>query len=135
MAHLMSNFSAILLLGPDIEKRLGYQQMLTMFAVGFAVTGVVNSAIFGASIVGVNSVVFSLLILYTDNFFSFSNRAEQVVPLTNFMLVVFWSAKEIASSMSGGTTAGLAHIIGGVAAGEFRSMYLSIYGWFFICRM
>ena len=121
MAHLMSNMSAILLLGPDIEKRLGYQQMLNMFAVGFAVTGVLNSAVFGASIVGVNSVVFSMLILYTDEFFSFSNRSEQVVPLTNFLLVLFWSAKEIGASMSGGTTAGLAHILGGVAAGEYRN--------------
>ena len=111
MAHLVGNMAYILLLGPALEEKYGWKNLLTVILVTAFVTGLIHNLLFPRTILlGASDVVFSFILLT-----SFTEFKEGEIPLT-FILVAFiylgqqvWDGITVRDNVSN-----LSHIIGGL---------------------
>ena len=111
MAHLVGNMAYILLLGPALEEKYGWKNLLTVILVTAFVTGLIHNLLFPRTILlGASGVVFSFILLT-----SFTEFKEGEIPLT-FILVAFiylgqqvWDGITVRDNVSN-----LSHIIGGL---------------------
>ena len=77
-AHLLGNMSYILLLGPMLEEKYGWKNLLAVMLVTAAVTGLVHNLFFPRIyLLGASGIVFAFILLT-----SFTSVKEGEIPLT-----------------------------------------------------
>ena len=113
-AHLMSNFSFVLLIGPILEEKYRSGAILLMIVVTALITGVLNVVFFSTGLMGASGIVFMLILLS-----SFTNFRSGEIPLTFILIVVLFLAKEIIAAFAEDDISQFAHIIGGVSGSMF----------------
>jgi rhomboid protease GluP len=113
-AHLLGNFSFILLLGPVLEEKHGSASLLFMIIITALVTGILNVIIFANGLLGASGIVFMMILLM-----SFTNIKRGEIPLTFILIVILYLAREVISSFSTNNISEFAHIIGGIAGSLF----------------
>ncbi len=113
-AHLVGNFSLILLIGPLLEEKYGSMFMLFMIMVTAFVTGVLNVMFFTTGLYGASGVVFMLILLS-----SLSRVKSGHIPLTFILVVVLFIGKEIIDSFRPDGISQFAHIAGGICGSVF----------------
>jgi membrane associated rhomboid family serine protease len=62
-AHLISNFTFILLVGPVLEEKYGSKRLLVMIAIAAGITGILNTLLFSTGLLGASGIVFMFIIL------------------------------------------------------------------------
>ncbi len=107
-AHLLSNFSMILLIGPLLEEKYGSRKLLEMILITAFITGVLNSLLFSTGLLGASGVVFMLILLG-----SFSNIKAGHIPLTFIIVALLFLGSEIIKGFSSDNISQFAHLIGG----------------------
>ena len=107
-AHLLSNFSMILLIGPLLEEKYGSGKLLEMIAVTAFITGLLNTILFTTGLLGASGVVFMLILLG-----SFSNLKSGHIPLTFILVAFLFLGSEIIKGCSADNISQFAHLIGG----------------------
>ena len=113
-AHLVSNFSFILLIGPVLEEKYGSVLVLLMMIVTAGVTGVLNALLVHAGLLGASGIVFMLILLS-----SFTNIRARQIPLTFLLVVVLYLVREFVAALAPDSVSQLAHIAGGFCGGLF----------------
>ena len=114
-AHLIGNFSLLLLLGPPLEEKVGSQTLLVMMTATALVTGIINILFFDVALMGASGVLFMLIVLI-----SFVNyNKSKGIPLTFLLVVLFYVGKEVLQSFNVDNISQAAHIIGGFTGAIF----------------
>ncbi|MDX2305478.1 MAG: rhomboid family intramembrane serine protease [Microscillaceae bacterium] len=114
-AHLVGNFSFILLLGPILEEKYGSRLILLLLFMTAFITGILNAALFDNSLLGASGEVFMMILLV-----SFTNARRGTIPLTFILVALLFLGKEIYGAMAAqDQISQFAHIIGGVCGGVF----------------
>ena len=117
-AHLVSNFSFILLIGPVLEQKYGSSIVLLMTIVTAGVTGLLNGLFVHAGLLGASGVAFMLILLS-----SFTNLRAREVPLTFLLVVVLFLVREFVAALSPDSVSQLTHIAGGLCGGIFGFLF------------
>jgi membrane associated rhomboid family serine protease len=117
-AHLISNFSFILLIGPVLEEKFGSGIVLLMALVTAGVTGVLNALLVHAALLGASGIVFMLILLS-----SFTNIRAREIPVTFLLVVVLYFVREFVAALTPDSVSQLAHIAGGFCGGLFGFLF------------
>lgn len=112
--HLIGNYSFILLIGPILEEKYGSGPLLLMILVTALVTGVLNSILVHAGLLGASGIVFMMILLS-----SFTNIKSGEIPITFLLVVALYLVKELVNALQPDQISQLAHIAGGVCGGLF----------------
>lgn len=114
MAHLLGNFSFVLLLGPILEEKYGSKPLLMMILITVGCTGILNCVFFSTGLLGASGVVFCFITLA-----SFTNIKPQEIPLTFVLVVLLFLSREFIGVLKNDQVSQFAHILGGIAGGIF----------------
>jgi membrane associated rhomboid family serine protease len=121
-AHLLGNFSFILLIGPILEEKYGSWPLLLMMCITAGVTGALNVLFFSSGLLGASGVAFMMILLI-----SFTNIKYGEIPLTFILVCFLFLGKEIwAALFEINKTSEFAHIIGGVTGSLFGFVFPDI---------
>ncbi|GBU28196.1 hypothetical protein R84B8_01754 [Treponema sp. R8-4-B8] len=115
-AHLISNFTLILLIGPMLEERYGSETLLVMILITALVTGILNALFFNTYLLGASGVVFMMILLS-----SFTNFSKGEIPLTFIFVLILYLGVQIfnRSGADKDNISHFAHIIGGLCGSFF----------------
>jgi rhomboid protease GluP len=117
-AHLISNFSFILLIGPVLEEKYGSLPILLMMLVTALATGFLNILIVKTGLYGASGIVFMLILLS-----SFTNIRKGEMPITFILIIALYIVREFVNALSPDTISQLAHIGGGICGGLFGFLF------------
>ena len=113
-AHLLGNFSFILLIGPMLEEKYGSANLLKMMLLTALITGLLNVLLFQSGLRGASGIVFMLILLS-----SVVNVRRGEIPLTFVLVVLLFLGREITSIFRQDNISQFAHILGGICGGFF----------------
>ena len=110
LEHYFNNFVLLLVIGPMLEEKYGWLNMLiTMVATAF-VTGALYLTIFDKALLGASGIVFMFILLS-----SFVNLQKGKIPLTLILVITIFLGREIWSSVNiDDNVSRIAHIAGGL---------------------
>ncbi|MGA2478757.1 MAG: rhomboid family intramembrane serine protease [Spirochaetia bacterium] len=117
-AHLIGNFSFILLIGPVLEEKYGSVPLLLMMIVTALATAILNILVVRNGLLGSSGIVFMLILLS-----SFTNIRQGEIPITFLLIVVLYLVREFVNALTPSTVSQLAHIAGGVVGGLFGFLF------------
>jgi len=117
-AHLISNFSFILLIGPVLEEKYGSLPILLMMLVTALATGFLNIVLVKAGLYGASGIVFMLILLS-----SFTNIRKGEMPITFILIIALYIVREFVNALNPDTISQLAHIGGGICGGLFGFLF------------
>ncbi|MCO5260845.1 MAG: rhomboid family intramembrane serine protease [Crocinitomicaceae bacterium] len=121
ISHLVSNFSVILLIGPILEKQMGWQKLLMISSVTTIVIGITHVIISDNGLIGASGLVFLYIVLV-----SLSDANNKEIPLTFILVVMLFLGQEILASFKEDQISHLAHIGGGVMAILYKYVFKSV---------
>ena len=113
-AHLISNFTLILVIGPMLEENYGSRSLLFMIIITALVTGVLNVLLFKSALLGASGVVFMMILLS-----SFTNFSHGEIPLTFILVLVLYMSVQVMDSFKNNDISQFAHIVGGLCGSFF----------------
>jgi membrane associated rhomboid family serine protease len=113
-AHLIGNFSVILLVGPMLEESYGSLSLLLMITITALVTGILNVLLFRSSLMGASGVVFMMILLA-----SFTNFSHGEIPLTFILVLILYLGGQLFESFRTDNISQFAHIVGGFCGSLF----------------
>jgi membrane associated rhomboid family serine protease len=113
-AHLMGNFTIILLIGPILEEKYGSRDLLFMILATALLTGILQVSFFKTGLLGASGIVFMMIILG-----SFTNSRMGTIPMTFILVALLFLGQEIYRSFGEDNVSQFAHIIGGICGGVF----------------
>ena len=110
-AHLIGNLSFILLLGPALEEKYGWKDLLAVILVTAFVTGILHNLLFPAArLLGASGVVFAFILLT-----SFTQVRKGEIPLTFLLVALIYLGEQIWEGVTvRDNISNLSHIIGGL---------------------
>ena len=109
--HLIGNMAYILLLGPALEEKYGWRNLLIVIAVTALITGVIHNLLFPRTILlGASGVVFAFILLT-----SFTEFREGEIPLTFLLVAAIYLGQQIWDGITvRDNVSNLSHLIGGL---------------------
>ncbi|RKX93797.1 MAG: rhomboid family intramembrane serine protease [Spirochaetes bacterium] len=118
-AHLLGNFSIILLIGPILEEKYGSAPFFMMILTTALVTGVLNVLFFPTGLLGASGAAFMMILLAP-----FTNTKSGDIPLTFILIVILYITKQVYSSFQNNSIAEFAHLAGGACGSIFGFFHL-----------
>lgn len=113
-AHLIGNFSFILLLGPILEEKYGSLSLLFMILVTAFVTGLINVLFLNTGLLGASGIAFMMILLI-----SFTNIRSGEIPITFILIILIYVVQQVISAFKPDNISEMAHLIGGVFGSLF----------------
>jgi membrane associated rhomboid family serine protease len=113
-AHLVGNFTLILLIGPMLEEKYGSRLIMIMMLTTACITGLLNVGLFDTGLLGASGVAFMLIILS-----SITRIKSGFIPLTFILIIILFLGKEIFEAFSRDNISQFAHIMGGICGSVF----------------
>ena len=107
-AHLIGNFSFILLLGPILEEKYGSPSMLFMVLLTAFVTGLFNVLFLNTGLLGASGIAFMMILLI-----SFTNIRGGDIPITFILIILIYVVQQVVEAFHPGQVSHVAHLIGG----------------------
>jgi membrane associated rhomboid family serine protease len=117
-AHLIGNFSFILLIGPVLEEKYGSVPLLLMMIVTALATAFLNIIIVRTGLLGASGIVFMMILLS-----SFTNIRQGEIPITFILIVALYVVREVINAFTPDTVSQLAHLAGGLVGGLFGFLF------------
>lgn len=118
MQHLVGNFAIILLLGPIIEKKYGWQKLLGLCVATTIIIGVMHILISNQNLIGASGLVFMFIILA-----SLVDTSNKDIPLTFLLVVILFLGQEIVGTFRHDNISQMAHICGGIMGIIYRYVF------------
>lgn len=114
LAHLMGNMAYILLLGPALEEKYGWKNLLVVILVTALITGLIHNLLFPRTILlGASGVVFAFILLT-----SFTGFREGEIPLTFILVALIYLGQQVWDAVTvRDNVSNLSHILGGLIGG------------------
>jgi len=113
-AHLINNFTLILLIGPMLEEVYGSKSLLVMIITTALVTGILNVLLFKSALMGASGVVFMMILLS-----SFTNFSHGEIPLTFILVMILYMFIQLFNTAGSENISHFAHIVGGLCGSFF----------------
>ena len=113
-AHLINNFTLILLIGPMLEENYGSMPLLVMIIITALVTGILNVLFFNSALMGASGVVFMMILLS-----SFTNFSQGEIPLTFIIVMILYMGIQFFNTSGPENISHFAHIVGGLCGSFF----------------
>ncbi|MCL2175814.1 MAG: rhomboid family intramembrane serine protease [Treponema sp.] len=113
-AHLIGNFTLILVVGPMLEESYGSSELLIMIVITAFVTGLLNVIFFSSALMGASGVVFMMILLS-----SFTNFSKGEIPLTFILILILYMGVQLIESLREDNISQFAHIAGGLCGSFF----------------
>ena len=109
--HLTGNMIYILLLGPMLEEKYGWKNLLLVILVTAFITGIIHNLLFPRTILlGASGVVFMFILLT-----SFTEFREGEIPLTFILVALIYLGQQIWDGLTvRDNVSNLTHILGGL---------------------
>lgn len=115
-AHLVGNFTFILLVGPMLEEKYGGKRLLFMMSVTAVATALINNLFFSNGLCGASGIVFMFILLASC---TTSKKNDNRIPITLILAAVFYLGQEVINTLKPDNVSQLAHIIGGIFGAGF----------------
>lgn len=114
--HYLSNMTLLLVIGPPLEERYGWQALLECMAATAVISGIVQFLLFpGSALLGASGIVFMLIILS-----SISGASKGRIPLTLILVYLIYVGGEVYAGLTQpDNISQLTHIIGGTCGAIF----------------
>ena len=114
LTHLLGNMAYILLLGPMLEEKYGWKNLLAVILVTAVITGVIHNLLFPRTmLLGASGVVFAMILLT-----SFTDFREGEIPLTFILVAAIYLGQQIWQGVTEqDNISQLTHIVGGLVGG------------------
>ncbi|MBR2824492.1 MAG: rhomboid family intramembrane serine protease [Clostridia bacterium] len=111
LTHLVGNMAYILLLGPALEEKYGWKNLLVVILTTALITGIVHNLLFPRTILlGASGVSFALILLT-----SFTEFREGELPLTVILVAVIYLGQQVWDGITvRDNVSNLSHVIGGL---------------------
>ena len=111
LTHLVGNLGYILLLGPALEEKYGWKNLLIVILLTAFFTGLIHNLLFSRTILlGASGVVFAFILLT-----SFTEFREGEIPLTFILVAVIYLGQQIWDGLTvRDNVSNLSHIVGGL---------------------
>jgi membrane associated rhomboid family serine protease len=119
-AHLLGNFTLILLIGPILEEKYGSGALLFMMVATALVTGLLNVLLLDAGLYGASGIAFMMILLT-----SITNIRAGEIPLSFVLVLLLFMAKEVFAAFSSNNISEFAHIAGGICGAFFGFFFHS----------
>ncbi len=121
LKHLLGNMAYILLLGPILEEKYGWKNLLAVILVTALITGIVHNLIRpDTMLLGASGVVFAFILLT-----SFTDFREGEIPLTFILVAVIYLGQQFWDGLTAvDNVSNLSHILGGLV-GSGAGYYLN----------
>jgi membrane associated rhomboid family serine protease len=113
-AHLINNFTLILLIGPMLEENYGSKSLFVMIVTTALVTGILNVLLFNSALLGASGVVFMMILLS-----SFTNFNSGEIPLTFILVMFLYMVVQLFNKSGPENISHFAHIVGGLCGSFF----------------
>ncbi len=115
-AHLVNNMAYILLLGPMLEEKYGWKDLLIVILVTALITGLIHNLIAPRSmLLGASGVVFAFILMT-----SFTEFGDGEIPITFILVAALYLGKEVANGLFvRDNISQLGHILGGITGAIF----------------
>ncbi|MCB9231487.1 MAG: rhomboid family intramembrane serine protease [Bacteroidia bacterium] len=113
-AHLLGNFSIILLIGPMLEEKFGSLSLLFMMVVTAIITAILDIMFWDHGGLGASGIVFMMILLS-----SFTNFKSGTIPLTFILVVILFIGQEVVRAFQDDNISQFAHILGGIFGAIF----------------
>ena len=109
--HLLGNMAYILLLGPMLEEKYGWKNLLAVMVVTAVVTGLIHNLLFPRTyLLGASGIVFAFILLT-----SFTEVREGEIPLTFILVALIYLGQQVWDGITvKDNISNLSHIIGGL---------------------
>jgi len=117
--HVIGNLSIILLLGPLVELKFGWQKFSLMVVSTAILTAILHTLLWDNGLIGASGIAFMLIVLT-----SLLNTRGKDIPITFILVVLLFLGQEIYSSFKNDQISHFAHLFGG-AMGAFWGFYRS----------
>ncbi len=110
-SHLIGNMAYILLLGPLLEEKYGWKELLTVTLVTAFVTGLFHNIFFPRTmLLGASGVVFAFILLT-----SFTEFREGEIPMTFLLVALIYLGQQLWDGITvRDNVSNISHIIGGL---------------------
>lgn len=122
-AHLVGNFSMILLLGPILEERHGSGSLLVMIGLTALVTGLIHAMFFKGLLLGASGIVFMFILLA-----SMVNIRRREIPLTFILVAILYLGAQVHDAFRDDNISHMAHLVGGFAGATFGFINANVLG-------
>ena len=115
-SHLVGNMMYILLLGPMLEEKYGSKNMISVFLLTAAVTGLCSILLFHrVMLLGASGVVFAMILLS-----SITATEEHTIPLTFILVALLYIGQQLYEGIFvSDNVSQITHIIGGAVGSVF----------------
>jgi len=117
LSHVVGNLSIILLLGPLVELRFGWQKFAGMIVSTAILTALLHTLLWDSKLVGASGIAFMLIVVST-----LLNSKGKDIPITFILVVLLYLGQEIYASFQESQISHFAHLFGG-AMGAFWGFY------------
>ena len=117
--HVIGNLSIILLLGPLVELKFGWQKFSLMVLSTAILTAILHTLLWDNGLIGASGIAFMLIVVT-----SLLNTRGKDIPITFILVVLLFLGQEIYSSFKNDQISHFAHLFGG-AMGAFWGFYRS----------
>lgn len=117
--HVIGNLSIILLLGPLVELKFGWQKFSLMVVSTAILTAILHTLLWDNGLIGASGIAFMLIVVT-----SLLNTRGKDIPITFILVVLLFLGQEIYSSFKNDQISHFAHLFGG-AMGAFWGFYRS----------
>ena len=114
LAHLLSNLTMILLLGPILEERYGSADMLKMMLLTGLFVGTLNTLIGRNGLLGASSIVFMFITLI-----SIVDLRRGTIPVSFILVAIVFIGNEIINAFGPDDISQLGHIAGALLGALF----------------
>jgi membrane associated rhomboid family serine protease len=114
LAHLLSNLTMILLLGPILEERYGSVDMLKMILLTGLFVGLLNTLVSPKGLLGASSIVFMFITLI-----SIVDLRQGTIPVSFILVAVVFIGNEIVNAFGPDNISQAGHIAGAVLGALF----------------
>lgn len=115
--HVVGNMSIILLLGPLVEMKFGWQKTALMIAITAVLTGILHVLLWDYALCGSSGIAFMMIVLV-----SLINSRGKEIPITFLLVIAIYFGQEIIASLQEDRISQFAHLFGG-AMGAFWGFY------------
>ncbi len=109
--HLLGNMAYILLLGPILEEKYGWRNLLAVMLVTALITAVIHNLLHrDTMLLGASGVVFAFILLT-----SFTDFRDGEIPLTFILVAAIYLGQQLWSGLTAqDNISNLSHILGGL---------------------
>jgi membrane associated rhomboid family serine protease len=113
-SHLLNNFALILILGPNLEEKLGSFKLALLILATAIVAALTNALLSSNGLIGASCIAYMFIFLS-----AFGKRATAKIPLTIMLVAILYVSQEIVGMFKDDNISHTSHLVSGACGALF----------------